>query len=128
MRIFLNKDDSVLIPVPNFFRFEDASLRIGAKIFHVDTWMLRSDIMGKKIIETIQIVNPKIIWLSNPNSVTGELIPKNIIKNILSFSKNSILIVDEAFVEYVDESNSCADMIDDHSNLIILRTFSKLKA
>ena len=36
-RIFLNGEESVLIPIPNFYRFEDVSRRSGAKISHVNT-------------------------------------------------------------------------------------------
>ena len=70
-------------------------------------------------------MKPKILWMSTPNHSTGELISKEGIKQILIAAPNSLVVLDEAFIEYVNESCSCTDLVNKYSNLIVLRTFSK---
>ena len=66
----------------------------------------------------------KIIFLCSPNNPTANLLNKNSIKTLLKETK-SIIVVDEAYIDFAGDGNSCIDLINKYPNLVILRTFSK---
>jgi histidinol-phosphate aminotransferase len=68
--------------------------------------------------------NIKLIFLCSPNNPTANLLNKTSIKELLQKTK-SIIVVDEAYIDFAGEDNSCLDLITEFPNLVILRTFSK---
>ncbi len=68
-----------------------------------------------------------IIFLANPNNPTGLLIPQPDLKYLLeSIPKSTLLVIDEAYYEFVRPQDSSIDWLKKHPNLIITRTFSKI--
>lgn len=67
--------------------------------------------------------NVKLIFLCSPNNPTANLLERD---KILELCKtyNSIIVVDEAYVDFKEEASLKRFALDFH-NLIILRTFSK---
>lgn len=69
---------------------------------------------------------PGLIYLCNPNNPTGTVTTTQAIEQALAEKpKGSILVVDEAYIEFSDV-RSCVPWINDHAQLLVLRTFSKL--
>ena len=67
----------------------------------------------------------KVIFLTSPNNPTGDLVGKEFLHQLLEVAQNrAIVVVDEAYAEFCRQS-STAGMVDDHENLVILRTMSK---
>ena len=68
-----------------------------------------------------------LVYMDNPNNPTGQLIGLDDIEQIArQCAKNdSILVLDEAFGDYVDESLSAVNLFSNYQNLIVTRTFSK---
>jgi histidinol-phosphate aminotransferase len=69
------------------------------------------------------------IIFPNPNAPTGRSIPRSEIEVLLSRNKDSVVVIDEAYVDYGTEScipllrsNSCPD------NLLVVHTLSKSRA
>jgi histidinol-phosphate aminotransferase len=81
------------------------------------------------IDELIQLSknNVALIFLANPNNPTGQKIQWSDIDTILNhIPKETLLVLDEAYYEY----DACvhpkvSDLLENHPNLIITRTFSK---
>ena len=72
--------------------------------------------------------NTSVVFITNPNNPTGCLLKNSEIEYMLQRIPNNILIViDEAYVEYVmgTDYDSATKYINDHHNVIVLRTFSK---
>ncbi len=68
--------------------------------------------------------NPKLIFLCSPNNPTGQIIPQgDIIK--LTNSTNALICLDEAYIEFSEQSISMMSMVNQFDNLIVIRTFSK---
>ncbi len=68
-----------------------------------------------------------ICYIVNPNNPTGVKIPESTLRKFCSnASSRSYLIIDEAYIEYENESESVIDMIAENSRIIVLRTFSKI--
>jgi histidinol-phosphate aminotransferase len=65
---------------------------------------------------------PGVIFLCNPNNPTGNATKIADIEEIAG-SVNSLLVVDEAYIEFGGES--CISLLDKYPNLIVMRTFSK---
>ena len=63
------------------------------------------------------------IFLANPNNPTGTAISRDEIVQVLRAAPNSVVLIDEAYVEFADVS--ALDLINEFPNLFVSRTFSK---
>jgi histidinol-phosphate aminotransferase len=67
-----------------------------------------------------------VFYICNPNNPTGTLTPKqDILWALDNKPKGSILLIDEAYIHIAD-SPSCADLVAQGKDVIVLRTFSKI--
>jgi histidinol-phosphate aminotransferase len=70
--------------------------------------------------------NPGVIYICNPNNPTGTCTPRKDIEYAVAHApKDTILLIDEAYIHLCDEPHSL-DFVKDGKNVIVLRTFSKL--
>lgn len=75
-----------------------------------------------KVIKSIKENNPKLTIVCNPNNPTGTVIKRDKILEIVK-STEEIVIVDEAYMEFSNES--VVDEIENYENLIVVKTLSK---
>ena len=70
-----------------------------------------------------------IVFLTTPNSVTGQLIPRAEIEKIahVASTKKSFVVVDEAFIDFV-EAASVKMLVRENPYLIVLRSLTKYYA
>ncbi|OGO75837.1 MAG: histidinol-phosphate transaminase [Chromatiales bacterium RIFOXYA1_FULL_46_5] len=72
-----------------------------------------------------QKANVKLVFICSPNNPTGDLIPRQQIVEVLEFYKDkALVVVDEAYIEFAPEA-SVAGLLNQYSNLVVLRTLSK---
>lgn len=72
--------------------------------------------------------NTRIVMIANPNNPTGTYNSYVEIKEFVeSVPKNVLVIIDEAYKEYItkEDYKSAQNLIEKHSNLLVLGTFSK---
>ena len=62
-------------------------------------------------------------WVCNPNNPTGTWVEPEEIVELASSRPEQIVVVDEAYVEY--GARSSAPWVDEHENLVVVRTLSK---
>jgi threonine-phosphate decarboxylase len=116
--------NKVVIPAPTFCEYELASKRVGANILFAPLKDLTLD--TKDIIEKAK--NSDAVFLCNPNNPTGLLSTKSIKKIIERIDSSTKILIDECFIELVDDDNAQYDIIDkikEFDNLVILRSLTK---
>ena len=71
-----------------------------------------------------------LVYICNPNNPTGSLTPRKDLETFLErLSSNVMVLIDEAYHEYVGPSSDYASFIDhpvDDKRVIVVRTFSKI--
>jgi histidinol-phosphate aminotransferase len=73
------------------------------------------------VIAEVRKASAAIVYACSPNNPTGDLIASQTIERIVD--TNSVVIVDEAYIDF--GGTSAVGMLDERSNLLITRTFSK---
>ena len=73
------------------------------------------------------LVKPGVVYVVNPNNPTGTKLNRDeLVKFCLEASRHSYVIVDEAYIEYVEGNESLINLIHENKRIIVLRTFSKI--
>lgn len=71
----------------------------------------------------------KVLYIDNPANPIGTMLNKNDIEYIIEHTdKDTLIILDEAYNEYLSENDriDSVKLISEHDNLVILSTFSKI--
>ncbi|MDC9714553.1 MAG: histidinol-phosphate transaminase [Gammaproteobacteria bacterium] len=70
--------------------------------------------------------NTKLIFIANPNNPTGTLLADSAIYGFLSSVPSTVMVVlDQAYVEYLNVDDNAIQWLKEFDNLVITRTFSK---
>jgi len=68
----------------------------------------------------------QIIIICRPNNPTGDICPKEQIEEVLKATQgNSLVVLDEAYADYLDSKEQGLDLLTRYQNLLICRTLSK---
>lgn len=67
-----------------------------------------------------------VYYVCNPNNPTGTVTARKDIEYLLANKKpHAIVVVDEAYIHFSDNAQSCADLVAAGKDVVVLRTFSK---
>lgn len=70
--------------------------------------------------------NTKLIFIANPNNPTGTLLTDDeVYAFLLKVPKQITVVLDQAYVEYLDADDNAINWLQAFDNLVITRTFSK---
>ncbi len=120
LRVFLDKGDESIIPLPTFSYYENISGFCSAKpVFCMrkpDYSLDVGDILSKVGKRT------RFIFITSPNNPTGNVASLEDIKAIAE-SVKCLVFVDEAYVDFA--SDTALGMIKKYDNVIVGRTMSK---
>jgi threonine-phosphate decarboxylase len=122
--------NKVIIPAPTFCEYELASKRRGADILFIPLKNLTLD--AELIVEKTK--NLDAVFLCNPNNPTGLFSVKSIKKIIENIDSSTKILIDECFIEFIDDDDdydehhsqhSMINKIKEFDNLVILRSLTK---
>ncbi|RGV95408.1 histidinol-phosphate transaminase [Ruminococcus sp. AF14-10] len=68
------------------------------------------------------------IIFPNPNAPTSVGESLTMIEEILKKNQDSVVIIDEAYIDFADNTESAAALLDRYENLLVVQTFSKSRA
>jgi histidinol-phosphate aminotransferase len=121
---FLGSCDEVVMGKPAFIVYKLVTSLFGARPVEVPLVAYRHDLAAMAAA-----VSPrtKLVFLASPNNPTGTT---NAASEILAFARalpsHVILVVDEAYAEYVDEAPDLRPLLAEGRKVVGLRTFSKI--
>jgi histidinol-phosphate aminotransferase len=73
-------------------------------------------------VEQLIAANGALTFIASPNSPSGTLVPLDLLSKLAS-QLSGVLAIDEAYVDFADYS--ALELVKEHDNVIVLRTFSK---
>jgi histidinol-phosphate aminotransferase len=117
--------DNVVICPPTFGMYSVAARIQGAEVREVPLRPERDFALDSAAVLAACDANTRIVFLCTPNNPTGNALePAAIEKLLVALSGKSLVVVDEAYIEFSGD-RSLAQSLDRFPNLVVLRTLSK---
>jgi len=120
----LNQNSSILTSNVTFAMYDIYAKQFGAKVYKTPSYKH----IVSEFKEAINEYNPDIIYICTPNNPTGDATKKDdVIEIIKATPKESLVVVDCAYMEYIEENKYKLEPKDfiEFENVIYLGTFSK---
>ena len=132
-RSALDYNSEVIIPKHSFLVYEIISKLQNAKVVTSKPDMNKNEnnYLGVDLNSIYEKITnkTKLIFIANPANPTGTYLPLKYIEEFLRIIPKKILVIlDEAYYEYLDSSfqKSAIKLIKKHKNLYVTRSFSKI--
>lgn len=121
---FLEEGGVVTTLFPDFSMYEFYSEFSGATVkrFYKDDSM-NFDV--EKLINEVSKNRSKILIFSNPCNPTGQIVSKEKITKIVQSLPETLIVVDEAYMEFSGKDESLIQEISGYENAVVLKTLSK---
>lgn len=119
------------VAAPSFSGYERAVMAYGAvtKYYKLDS---NNGFSYENVCEQLDKLDVQLCFICNPNNPTGNIIPENILVNILDICRrrNIIVVADECFLRFNRnyENISCKRFLKDYNNLVIINAYTKFYA
>ena len=117
---FFNSDLPILFPDITYSFY-----KVWAELYRIPYHCPELDENFKIVKEDYYAENGGIIF-PNPNAPTAIYEDLEFVEDILKQNRNSIVIVDEAYIDFA--GRSAMELIDKYDNLIVTQTFSKARS
>ncbi|MCS6958583.1 MAG: threonine-phosphate decarboxylase CobD [Pseudanabaenaceae cyanobacterium SKYGB_i_bin29] len=104
---------------PAFADYDRALQSCHARVKNISIWETEftAQILG------INQPDRQGLLLNNPHNPTGQLLDKSWILECLD--RFALVVIDEAFMDFLPPELSCVDLVERYSNLVILRSLTK---
>lgn len=118
------KGGSFVIPVPTFGFWADMISKTGFKKIaipltadkKIDLPAMKAAVQG----------DTKLVYICNPNNPTGTMCERNeLVDFVKEVAEKALVLVDEAYIDFTEQP-SLSDLVAEHRNIIIAKTFSKI--
>ncbi len=115
-------DATVMAPEPTFVMYREIARWLDLPFVGVP---LRADFSldTEAMLAAVERHRPRIVFLAYPNNPTGNLFDAEAIEAVIARTPG-LVVVDEAYAPFAQ--TTFMDRLEDHGNLLILRTLSKL--
>ncbi len=121
---FVETTQSIAVARPTYTLYQVLAAAYGCGMIPFeldDNWQ-----MPDKYGELLNNSGARLAFLVNPHAPSGTLVPVEQIAELASVYKG-VLLLDEAYIDFVDPDMAydSAQLVREHDNLLVLRTFSK---
>lgn len=117
---FFNSDKPVLFPDITYSFYD-----VWAQLYRIPYYMCPLDESFHMKKEDYMVENGGIIF-PNPNAPTGVLESVEMIEEIIKANRDSVVIIDEAYIDF--GGISVLPLVEKYDNLLVVQTFSKSRA
>lgn len=122
---YFGKGDTVLVIKPTYGEYEIACRIAGASLLSYR--LLAGENFTPDINELVRFTGenrPGVAFICNPNNPTGTYLSYEDVRTILSASRDTLFVLDEAYVNFIDRKWLSTDLTK-LDNVIILRSMTK---
>ena len=119
---FVDSSSSVMLPAPTFVMYKIIALNTGHVVEEVPL-DASFDLEQGTMLERVSAISPVLIFLSFPNSPTGNCFDEGIVQAIIEASAG-IVVVDEAYGSF--SGKTLLPLLKQYDNVVILKTLSKV--
>lgn len=117
---FFNGKEPILFPDITYSFYP-----VYCDLYQMDYQLVKLDDEFKINVNDFNQPNSGIIF-PNPNAPTGLLVDLDFIETVLKNNPDSIVVVDEAYIDF--GGTSCVPLIDKYDNLVVVQTYSKSRS
>ncbi|MHC1579965.1 MAG: histidinol-phosphate transaminase [Candidatus Alkanophagales archaeon] len=122
-KVFLEAFDKVVVPVPSYSMYVFFAMLRDASVELLETEGCDFELRAEDVIRRGE--GAKLLFLPSPNNPTGFQMRRSDILSVAEALPSSMIVVDEAYVEFGDLRESVAEDAAGLDNLVVLRSFSK---
>lgn len=120
---------SLVTATPTFATLPNTAKKIGTKVIEVP-------LTADKVHDLPAMLraidnNTALVYICNPANPSSTVLSTGALKDFcIEASKKAAVVIDEAYIDFLDdaENKSMISLIDQHPNVIVVRTFSKIHA
>lgn len=117
--------DAIVVTPPTFSIFAQCAMMQGAGVVHAPLIREENFRLDTQLLLNSVTKETKLVFLCTPNNPTGQIIPlEDILYITQALQGKAMVVVDEAYMEF-SNGESAASLVEEYSNLVVLRTFSK---
>lgn len=123
---FAGRGDDIVYSEYGFIMYPIYALASGAKPVAAAELNFRTNV--KNVLASVTS-SCRIVFIANPNNPTGTYLSWDEIEELHErLPEGVLLVLDEAYAEYVDREDygTALSLVDKSSNIVVLRTFSKI--
>jgi histidinol-phosphate aminotransferase len=120
-RVFIAPDDEAVIPLPTYPMYALRVKLCGGIVHHI----LPTNDIAYDIEGVIEKVTPRtrLIFIASPNNPMGSVVSEYEVRRVLNTGVPTV--IDEVYYELEEEPKSMKFLLDEYSNLIVMRSMSK---
>lgn len=114
---------------PTFSEYEVTLRAAGAEVVDImvddiATWQLPVETLKR------EMVTASVLYVCTPNNPTGVLPSREVLEELIAHGRevNCEIVLDEAFIDWVDEKASSIPLISQNSHVLVVRSMTKLYA
>lgn len=118
-----------VIPVPSFYGYEYVTEAAGGAVVYYETREKDNFCIGEDFFSALT-EDVELLFAANPNNPTGALLETEYLEKLLCRCKDKgiIVVLDECFIEFCGGKQSFLRKTEEFSNLIVVRSFTKIFA
>ncbi|MCY6356268.1 histidinol-phosphate transaminase [Clostridium sp. ZS2-4] len=117
---FFNSDEDIIFPDISYSFYP-----VYADLYNINYKLAKLDEEFSIPVSEFMTDNGGVV-IPNPNAPTGKYLEVDLIKKILDYNSDKVVIIDEAYIDF--GGTSVVGLINDYPNLLVIQTLSKSRS